>query len=243
MGYFQELPNVAVASRLPEKRSSREYVIAKNIFRRVKILNSLQDNVSLFNKYQIYEGDRPDTVAKELYGNTELDYVVILSSGITNIRDEWPLSNYHLYNYALEKYGESKLTTLHHYETVEVRDQYNRLILPAGLTVDPDFKIDGPGKQFPTGTKWKSIRESGELELSQDTLGGTASDLINTIAIAMSNYEYETRVNEDKRQIRVLKPIYLQQFLEDFRRIMKYDRNSQYLNKNLITTENTTLVN
>ena len=66
MGYFQELPNVAVASRLPEKRSSREYVIAKNIFRRVKILNSLQDNVSLFNKYQIYEGDRPDTVAKEL---------------------------------------------------------------------------------------------------------------------------------------------------------------------------------
>jgi len=243
MGYFQELPNVAVASRLPEKRSSREYVIAKNIFRRVKILNSLEDNVSLFNKYQIYEGDRPDTVAKELYGNTELDYVVILSSGITNIRDEWPLSNYHLYNYALEKYGESKLTALHHYETIEVRDQHNRLILPAGLTIDSSFKIDGPGLQFPTGTKWKAIRESGELELSQDTLGGTASDIINTIAIAISNYEYETRVNEDRRQIRVLKPLYLQQFLEDFRRIMRYDRNSQYLNNNLITTENTTLVN
>ena len=107
MGYFKELPNVAVSSRLIEKRSSQEYVIAKNIFRRIKILNSISDNISLYNKYQIYEGERPDTVAKELYENSELDYVVIISSGITNIRDQWPLSNHFLYEYALEKYGES----------------------------------------------------------------------------------------------------------------------------------------
>jgi len=242
MGYFRELPNVAVSSRLIEKRSSQEYVIAKNIFRRIKILNSISDNVSLYNKYQIYEGERPDTVAKELYENSELDYVVILSSGITNIRDQWPLSNHFLYEYALEKYGE-KLNALHHYETIEVRDQWNRLILPAGLTVDENFKIDGPGNQFPVGTKWKAMRESGSITLSQNTLGGSASELLNTIAVGISNYEYEDRLNEEKRQINVLKPIYLQQFLEEFRRIMFYDRNSQYISKNLITTENTTLVN
>ena len=242
MGYFRELPNVAVSSRLIEKRSSQEYVIAKNIFRRIKILNSISDNVSLYNKYQIYEGERPDTVAKELYANSELDYVVILSAGITNIRDQWPLSNHFLYEYASEKYGE-KLNALHHYETVEVRDQWNRLILPAGLTVDETFKINGPGNQFPVGTQWKAIRESGSLPLSQNTLGGSASDLLNTIAVGISNYEYEDRLNEEKRQINVLKPVYLQQFVEEFRRIMFYDRNSQYISKNLITTENTTLVN
>ena len=242
MGYFRELPNVAVSSRLIEKRSSQEYVIAKNIFRRIKILNSISDNVSLYNKYQIYEGERPDTVAKELYDNSELDYVVILSAGITNIRDQWPLSNHFLYEYALEKYGE-ELNALHHYETVEVRDQWNRLILPAGLTVDETFKINGPGNQFPVGTQWKAMRANGSISLSQNTLGGSASDLLNTIAIGISNYEYEDRLNEEKRQINVLKPIYLQQFLEEFRRIMFYDRNSQYISKNLITTENTTLVN
>tara|TARA_B100001250_G_C19801022_1_gene791059 strand:+ start:1787 stop:2515 length:729 start_codon:yes stop_codon:yes gene_type:complete len=242
MGYFRELPNVAVSSRLIEKRSSQEYVIAKNIFRRIKILNSISDNVSLYNKYQIYEGERPDTVAKELYDNSELDYVVILSAGITNIRDQWPLSNHFLYEYALEKYGE-KLNALHHYETVEVRDQWNRLILPAGLTVDETFKINGPGNQFPVGTQWKAMRDTGSLPLSQNTLGGSASDLLNTIAVGISNYEYEDLLNEEKRQINVLKPVYLQQFLEEFRRIMFYDRNSQYISKNLITTENTTLVN
>ena len=242
MGYFRELPNVAVSSRLIEKRSSQEYVIAKNIFRRIKILNSISDNVSLYNKYQIYEGERPDTVAKELYGNSELDYVVILSAGITNIRDQWPLSNHFLYEYALEKYDEN-LNALHHYETVEVRDQWNRLILPAGLTVDETFKINGPGNQFPVGTEWKAMRETGSITLSQNTLGGSASDLLNTIAVGISNYEYEDLFNEEKRQINVLKPVYLQQFLEEFRRIMFYDRNSQYISKNLITTENTTLVN
>mgnify|MGYP001193990717 FL=1 len=243
MGYFKELPNVAVSSRLIEKRSSQEYVIAKNIFRRIKILNSISDNISLYNKYQIYEGERPDTVAKELYENSELDYVVILSAGITNIRDQWPLSNHFLYEYALEKYGESQITALHHYETVEVRDQWNRLILPEGLTIDENFKIDGPGNQFPVGTQWKAIRETGSIALSQNTLGGSASELLNTIAIGISNYEYEDLLNEEKRQINVLKPVYLQQFLEEFKRIMLYDRNSQYISKNLITTENTTLVN
>ena len=243
MGYFNHIPNVAVASHLPNKRSSSEYIIAKNIFRRVKILNSLSDKVSLFNKYEIYEGDRPDTVANELYGNSSLDYVVILSANITNIRDEWPLSNYHLYQYALDKYGESEINALHHYETVEVRDKHNRLIIPAGLTIDTDFTIDGPGKQFPPGTEWKAIRETGNLSLTQDTLGGNASDLLNTIAVGISNFIYETRKNNQKRQINVLKNEYVQQFVEDFIRIMKYDRNSQYLNKNLITTENTTLVN
>ena len=109
--------------------------------------------------------------------------------------------------------------------------------------MDETFKINGPGNQFPVGTQWKAMRANGSLALSQNTLGGSASDLLNTIAVGISNYEYEDRLNEEKRQINVLKPVYLQQFLEEFRRIMFYDRNSQYISKNLITTENTTLVN
>ena len=242
MGYFNSIPDVAVPSFLPDKKSSNEYVIAKNIFRKIKILDSLEDSIILFDKYEVYEGERPDTIAKDLYGNAKLDFVVILSANITNIRNQWPLSEYDLYNYSHDKYG-SEINALHHYQTVEVRDSKNRLILEDGLVVNGDFQMDGPGKQYPVGTTWKAIRPSGTaVSLFQDTLGGNPNDLLNTIGVGISNWQYEVMENNKKRRISVLKKTYLQQFLEDFTRIMRYDRNSQYVNKTLITTENNNLV-
>ena len=69
MGYFNELPEIAYQSPLSHKNSSRDYVIIKNIFRRVKLLDYLKDATSLFNKFIIGDGDRPDTVAEILYGD------------------------------------------------------------------------------------------------------------------------------------------------------------------------------
>ena len=97
--------------------------------------------------------------------------------------------------------------------------------------------MDGPGKQYPVGTAWKAIRPSGTaINLTQEKLGGNPNDLINTIGVAISNWQYEVMENNKKRRISVLKRTYLNKFLEDFTRIMKYDRNSQYVNKTLITT-------
>ena len=94
-----------------------------------------------FNKYEIVDGARPDNVAQELYGDPELDWVVLMVAGIVNVRDQWPLSNRDLYNYAEKKYGIQHLNSTHHYETKEVRDSDGKLILPAGKVVDDDFSI------------------------------------------------------------------------------------------------------
>jgi hypothetical protein len=75
-------------------------------------------------------------VAEEFYGNAELDWVVLLTAGIINVRDEWPLSNYNLYRYAEEKYGMMDLNEVRHYETKEVKDSSGRLILPKEKDVD-----------------------------------------------------------------------------------------------------------
>ena len=83
MGYFRELPDIAYQSPLLHKNSSRDYIIIKNIFRRSKLFDYLKGNVSLFNKFIIGEGDRPDTIAEEIYGDSSLDYVIILVAGIT----------------------------------------------------------------------------------------------------------------------------------------------------------------
>ena len=140
MSYSRELPDIEYQSPLSDRNSSLDYVRVKNLFRRVKLRDDLKNVFTLFNKYEIKEGARPDSVAEELYNKADYDWVILISAGIVNVRDEWPLSNYHLYNYTLEKYG-SEINATKHYETKEIKDDSGRVILPAGKVVDSDFTI------------------------------------------------------------------------------------------------------
>ena len=212
MGYFRELPNLRYPSFLPEKTSSLDYIEVKNIFRRVKLRDDLQNSFTVFDKYEIPEGARPDIVAEELYGNAEFDWIVLTVAGILNVRNQWPLNNRDLYNYCLDKYGES-LNSNRFFETTEVKDSNDRLILPKGKVVDFNFTIPKPGE--PTAT-------------------------INPV-VGITNYEYETRLNDEKRNIFILREGYLQQFLSDIREIMTYDESSEFIDERTAQTENTNI--
>ena len=210
MSYFRELPNLEYQSFLSDRKGSDEYLLVKNLFRRVKLRDDLQNVFTVFNKYQIPDGSRPELVAEELYGSSQYDWVVLISAGITRVRDQWPLSDSQIYEYAEQIYGD-ELNDIHHYETTEVRDSQDRLILPAGKIVDSNFTIPNP--EIPIQT-------------------------INPV-VGISNYEYEIIKNNEKRSIYVLKPLYLQQVINDTRKEMTYDKSSQYVNNKLIRTENT----
>jgi len=212
MGYFRELPNLRYPSFLPEKTSSLDYIEVKNIFRRVKLRDDLQNSFTVFDKYEIPEGARPDIVAEELYGNAEFDWIVLTVAGILNVRNQWPLNNRDLYNYCLDKYGES-LNSNRFFETTEVKDSNDRLILPKGKVVDSNFTIPKPGE--PSAT-------------------------INPV-VGITNFEYETRLNDEKRNIFILREGYLQQFLNDIREIMTYDESSEFIDERTAQTENTNI--
>ena len=212
MGYFRELPNLRYPSFLQEKTSSLDFVEVKNVFRRVKLRDDLQNNFTVFERYEIPMGFRPDVVAEELYGSDQLDWVVLTVAGILNVRNEWPLSDRDLYDYSFDKYGED-LNSIRFFETKEVKDTNGRLILPKGKVVDSNFTIPKPGE--PTAT-------------------------LNPV-VGISNYEYETRLNDEKRSIFVLREEYLQQFLNDMRELMTYDESSEYIDERLAQTENTNI--
>ena len=165
--------------------------------------------IYLFEKYVIPGEARPDNVAQELYGSDQFDWVVLIVAGINNVRNEWPLNARDLYNYCLDKYGDA-LNSVRFFETTEVKDSSGRLILPKGKVVDSNFTIPKPGT--PTAT-------------------------LNPV-VGISNFEYETRLNEEKRTIYVLREGYLQDFVNDFRELMTYDESSEYENSRMLKTEN-----
>tara|TARA_B100000131_G_scaffold319543_1_gene365674 strand:+ start:405 stop:1091 length:687 start_codon:yes stop_codon:yes gene_type:complete len=221
--YFKTLPTLRYPSFLSDKNSSLDYVDAKNLFRRVKLREDLQNILTVFDKYEIPEGFRPENVAEELYGNDKLDWVVIVSSGIVNIRNEWPLSNNDLYEYSLLKYG-NNLNATHHFETVEVKDSSGRVVLEKGKVVNRDFKL--------------FYQDGGEVKTNDLTKLGTNVVAIEDPVSSVSNYLYETFENEKKRNIFVLKRGFLQQFIDDFRDIMIYEPSSQRVSDNIVQTEN-----
>lgn len=211
MGYFRELPDVEYQSFLNDRKSSQEYLLVKNFFRRVKLRDDLQSIFTVFNRYTIPDGSRPDTVSEDLYGDSSLDWVILIVAGIVNVHTQWPLSDKDIYKFSENKYGLSEINSVKFYETKRVVDDLNRLILPEGLIVDSDFKIKDPSNP---GVD------------------------INPV-IGVTNYEYEVRENDKKRQIYVLRNEYLDQFLDDSRSLMLYTNSSEYINELLIRTENT----
>ena len=103
------------------------------------------------------------------------------------------------------------MNQIRYYVTTEVKDSNDRIILPKGQVVDQDFTIPDPSSSTAT----------------LNPVGG------------VTNYEYEATINEDKRNITILRPSYLNIFLADMRDIMTYSKSSQYVSSKIVRTENT----
>ena len=215
--YFRKLPNLNYPSLLKTRESNTDFVQTKNLFRRVKVREDLFANFMQFDKYKIVGDERPDNVAQKVYDNDDLDWVILLSNNIVDLNNEWPLTQFQLNEFLNEKYSPQQLVSIHHYETLELRDNKNQLILPAGIVVDENFNLE--------------YLSGGQVKSTNSLIDGRPVK-------AVTFYDYENDLNDKKRNINVLKPELLGIFIRDFERIMKYDKSSQYVNRRLKRTEN-----
>lgn len=140
MAYFRELPNLQILNRTKNLVSNDETSVVKNFFRRAKLREDIGSVVSAFEYYIITQDERPDQIAERLYGDSELDWVVLMCNNITNIQDQWPLNLDSFNKYMLDKYGsEDAYDDIHHYETISYLDSFGREVFPGGLIVDESF--------------------------------------------------------------------------------------------------------
>lgn len=207
MAYFDQFPDVLIPSPNSTRTSSNDFVLAKNLFKRGKIRDDFFENAVAFGRYSIIGDDRPDNVAKELYGDSSLDWVILLSNNMVSVRDEWPMRSGELQRYLNDKYSSDHLVSIKHYETKEIRNAANIKVLEEGQIVDEGFTFTY-------------------------SLGGINATLSGSnVMTSVSNYEYEVNKNDNKRTIHFLRQNYLQTIMEDMRTIMTYTDSSQYIDK------------
>lgn len=214
--YFSNVPNFEYVSLLPNAQIS-DYIQVKNLFKRGRIREDIFQNLVFFTKYQIIGDERPDQVARKFYESEEYDWVVLLSNNILNVQSEWPMTQLTFDKVMLEKYGsyEELYSGIHHYETTEIRNSYNAIIMPKGVQVDPNYSL--------------SFYDAG---IEQEVFVTNFTDPI-------TNYQYEEQLENQKRNIFVLKPSYLNVIVNDIEDIMPYKKgSSQYVNATLKRGEN-----
>ena len=222
--YFRQIPDFDYVSRLPDAKIS-DYIAVKNLFKKGKLREDIFQDTAFFEKYQIIGDERPDNVADKIYGDPTLDWVVLLSNNFTNIQSEWPLSQQSFTNYLLTKYSQGNDTEedtynriyngVHHYETSEVKNSQGVVIVPAGITVNSTYSVS-----------------------FYDFFIDTQIDSGN-ISVAITNYEYEENLNNNKRNIYLLKPTYLNIITNDMENFMRYEKGStQYVSETLKRGDN-----
>ena len=214
--YFRQVPEFDYVSRLPGANIG-DYIRVKNLFKKGKIREDIFQNLSFFEKYKIIGNDRPDNVAFEIYGDSKLDWVVLLSNNILNIQTEWPLPQTDFDRFVLDKYDDydTLYNGIHHYETEEVKNSRGVTIVPAGLQVDSSYSVS-----------------YYDFFIEQQITTGN-------ISVPVTNYEYEEKVENDKRNIFLLKPRFLNVVLDDMEELMQYKKGStQFVNESLKTGDN-----
>ena len=214
--YFQRVPDFNYVSRLPDSKIG-DYIRVKNLFKKGKLREDIFQNVAFFEKYKIVGDDRPDNVAFEIYDDSSLDWLVLLSNNVLNVQSEWPLPQTDFDRFVLDKYGDydTLYNGIHHYETEEVKNSRGVTIVPARLQVDASYYVS-----------------YYDFFIEQQIATGN-------ISIPITNYEYEEKVENDNRNIFLLKKDYVGIVLNDMEEIMEYkEGSSQYVSETLKRGDN-----
>ena len=215
--YFSQVPNLEYVDRTPGEKTISAYKTVKNLFKRAKLREDIFSDLTYFTKYQVVGDERPDNVAEKFYDDPTLDWVILLANNITNIQTEWPLSENSFNNFLIDKYGSQVgISSIHHYECTGVKDTLGVVIAPEGLTIDKDYSV----------TYYDQYASAGIV---------TATNLAETI----TNYNYESKLQDEKRNIFVLKPEYLSVVFNDLEDVMEYKKGStQYRSGTLKVADN-----
>jgi hypothetical protein len=213
--YFSFIPNIEYDKKpIQYPFSESDFVVAKNFFRRYQVNPDVFSYSVYFKKYSVEEGERLDTIAEKAYGNPFFDWIIVLTNNIINPAFAFPLSQENLRK-VLEKTYDNPYSEIKHYKTYEVKNSAKTIVLKEGLIVDEKFY----NSQF---KYWDGF--------------GVAQMPGSQVSRPVTVFEYEDEENEKKREIYLLKPVYLDAFLSDFRKTNLYGRSSDFINNKLKKT-------
>ena len=138
--YFQNLPDVDYAYKINKSGQTKSIKI-KDYFHLLTTRDDIFRDETLFYTYYVKDGQRPEQISYEEYDDEQYYWVVLQVNEVEDFYNQWPLSQWELDRHLESKYG-NNLDLIHHYETLEVKDDNDNVLLEAGLYVPEDFVFE-----------------------------------------------------------------------------------------------------
>jgi len=147
--YFSTMPNIYYDFVI----NGVQYVkILKDVTTNVRVIRSILENITMYDEYDIVDGETPEIIASKIYGNTMYHWVIMMANNRYDYREDFPVTYTVLDKRVRSIYGDENIYDTHHYEDSN------------GFIVNSN----------------------------------------NATAYAVSNFEYEERLNESKRRIKLI---------------------------------------
>jgi hypothetical protein len=146
-------------------------LVVTDIFRRVIAQDQNLSTALSYDEYDIVDGETPEIVAHQVYGNADLHWIILTVNNIIDPRYDWPMPTSVFQTFVTNKYGVGNELNIHHYEN-----------------------------------------DDGDVVHVSYTAGPKT---------AITNLEYEESLSEQKRRIKLLKPVFVETFIKNFERLMR----------------------
>ena len=244
MSYFKNFPTIVYSF---DTGNLVNTFIMTDILRRVRADDVNIANVLSYDEYDIGDDETPEILADKLYGDPALHWVILISNEILDPRWDWPLPVQSLQNVIARKYGMGNEFGVHHYENTTGDTVYYRVYTgtasASATSAGSSISITGTDTAWSTElytgltirfgvttTSYTVTRINSNTSISVSGSAITTGGIVNATVLnnnsvtgsvtAITNTDYETLQNESRRRIRLLKPEYVPQFVQNFTGIL-----------------------
>jgi hypothetical protein len=209
--YFSFFPKTIYAQELDQ--GSVDFVT--NLVSRFAFEKKFKENTSVFQKYDIRDGDTPESVAYKLYGSAEKHWIVLAMNDIVDPQYEWPLDQITLGKFVDSKYtanasiGQSGLSwaqsNIHSYYKTE-----RRTTISTGDYKEDTIEVDvNTYSNIAATTTTVTIPDGKQIK-------------IEVLKDTKTYYEYEIDYNERNRTINLLKPEFVNASTDELKRVLGF---------------------
>ena len=191
--------------------------IATDIMARVALREKYSNKVQLYYEYDFQEGDTPEIVATKYYGDPEKNWIIMFMNEIIDPIFDFPLSQSNFIAYLDAKYateGAAIQRSGSEYASITVHPEI-------GYSVDI-ITTDPVSGTFSTNTIY--IDETAYNEQYSNPVFNYINQPNSSIQYdkkIITIYDYEERLNESKRTIKLLQKQYVGQFVNELSSLMK----------------------
>lgn len=226
--YFEKFPQSFYTL---DDRSTVQLVT--NLTIRNIVNDSIKNNYSIYDEYDIKDGETPEIVADKFYSNPNYHWIVLHMNDIVDPRFDWPLTQPRLNDFIVDKYGNT--SAIHHYENTDGETVFPNVLVstsntPTVIISQNDVVVnvteDGLGvveyaasqNNYFVRISRGGFRTGNKIALYSNTAANVS--IVSTTIVgthsSVTAFQYEDEENESKRRIKILKPQFVESFVNEF---------------------------